>query len=46
MEIIPGFTTIATPGHTPGQTSFVVASGSAKVFVQSDVTNIAHLFSL
>jgi glyoxylase-like metal-dependent hydrolase (beta-lactamase superfamily II) len=43
-EIIPGFTTIATPGHTPGHTSFVVASGSAKVFLQSDVTNIPHLF--
>jgi glyoxylase-like metal-dependent hydrolase (beta-lactamase superfamily II) len=43
-EIIPGFTTIATPGHTPGHTSFVVASGSAKIFVQSDVTNIPHLF--
>ncbi|MGO9849827.1 MAG: MBL fold metallo-hydrolase [Methylocella sp.] len=43
-EIIPGVTTIATPGHTPGHTSFVVASGSAKVLVQSDVTNIPHLF--
>ncbi len=43
-EIVPGFTTIATPGHTPGHTSFVVASGSAKVFLQSDVTNIPHLF--
>jgi glyoxylase-like metal-dependent hydrolase (beta-lactamase superfamily II) len=43
-EIIPGITTIATPGHTPGHTSFVVASGSAKVLVQSDVTNIPHLF--
>jgi glyoxylase-like metal-dependent hydrolase (beta-lactamase superfamily II) len=43
-EIIPGITTIATPGHTPGHTSFIVASGSAKVLVQSDVTNIPHLF--
>lgn len=43
-EIIPGVTTIATPGHTPGHTSFVVASGSAKLLVQSDVTNIPHLF--
>jgi glyoxylase-like metal-dependent hydrolase (beta-lactamase superfamily II) len=43
-EIIPGITTIATPGHTPGHTSFVVASGSAKLIVQSDVTNIPHLF--
>ncbi len=43
-EIVTGITTMATPGHTPGHTSFVVASGSAKVFVQSDVTNIPHLF--
>jgi glyoxylase-like metal-dependent hydrolase (beta-lactamase superfamily II) len=43
-EIIPGITTLATPGHTPGHTSFVVASGSAKLLVQSDVTNIPHLF--
>jgi glyoxylase-like metal-dependent hydrolase (beta-lactamase superfamily II) len=43
-ELVPGITTIATPGHTPGHTSFVVASGSAKLFVQSDVTNIPHLF--
>ena len=32
------------PGHPPSHTSFVVASGSAKIFVQSDVTNIPHLF--
>jgi glyoxylase-like metal-dependent hydrolase (beta-lactamase superfamily II) len=43
-EIVPGITTVATPGHTPGHTSFVVASGSAKILVQSDVTNIPHLF--
>jgi glyoxylase-like metal-dependent hydrolase (beta-lactamase superfamily II) len=43
-EIIPGITSLATPGHTPGHTSFVVASGSAKLIVQSDVTNIPHLF--
>jgi glyoxylase-like metal-dependent hydrolase (beta-lactamase superfamily II) len=43
-EIVTGISTIATPGHTPGHISFVVASGSAKVLVQSDVTNIPHLF--
>ena len=43
-EIVPGITSVATPGHTPGHTSFVVASGSAKILVQSDVTNIPHLF--
>ena len=43
-EIVPGITSVATPGHTPGHTSFVLASGSAKILVQSDVTNIPHLF--
>ncbi len=43
-EIITGITTMATPGHTPGHTSFVIASGSAKLLVQSDVTNIPQLF--
>ncbi len=43
-EVITGITAIATPGHTPGHTSFVVASGAGKVLVQSDVTNIPHLF--
>jgi len=43
-ELAPGVTSIGTPGHTPGHTSFVIASGSAKVLVQSDVTNIPELF--
>lgn len=43
-ELVTGITTIATPGHTPGHMSFAVASGTAKVLVSSDVTNIPHLF--
>jgi glyoxylase-like metal-dependent hydrolase (beta-lactamase superfamily II) len=43
-EVAPGITSIATPGHTPGHTSFAVASGSARILVQSDVTNIPQLF--
>ena len=43
-EIAPGITAIGTPGHTPGHTSFVLASGSSKVLIQSDVTNIPELF--
>jgi glyoxylase-like metal-dependent hydrolase (beta-lactamase superfamily II) len=43
-EVAPGITSVATPGHTPGHTSFVVASGSARVLVQSDVTNIPQFF--
>ena len=37
-EVAPGITAIDTNGHTPGHTSFVVASGSGKVLVQADVT--------
>ena len=44
QEVVPGITSVATPGHTPGHTSFVIASGSDTVLVQSDVTNIPHLF--
>jgi glyoxylase-like metal-dependent hydrolase (beta-lactamase superfamily II) len=37
-EIVAGITSVATPGHTPGHTSHIVASGDAKVLVQADVT--------
>jgi glyoxylase-like metal-dependent hydrolase (beta-lactamase superfamily II) len=43
-EVAPGITAIATPGHTPGHTSFAVASGNSKVLIQSDVTNIPEFF--
>lgn len=43
-EVAPGITAIATPGHTPGHTSFVVASGASHMLIQSDVTNIPELF--
>ena len=43
-EVASGITALATPGHTPGHTSFAVASGSSKVLIQSDVTNIPELF--
>src|SRR5436190_8895320 len=43
-EIAPGITSVATPGHTPGHPSYVIASGSDLVFVFSDVTNRPELF--
>jgi glyoxylase-like metal-dependent hydrolase (beta-lactamase superfamily II) len=43
-EVAPGITSIATPGHTPGHTSFAVQSGTSKILIQSDVTNIPELF--
>ena len=44
-EVAPGITSVATYGHTPGHMSFVVASGSSKVYVQADVTNHPALFA-
>jgi glyoxylase-like metal-dependent hydrolase (beta-lactamase superfamily II) len=37
-DVAPGIGTIATPGHTPGHTSFVLTSGPARMVVQADVT--------
>jgi glyoxylase-like metal-dependent hydrolase (beta-lactamase superfamily II) len=44
-EIAPGITAVSTPGHSWAHTSFVVASGNQKVFVQSDVTHVPYLFA-
>jgi glyoxylase-like metal-dependent hydrolase (beta-lactamase superfamily II) len=44
-EVAPGLTAVGTPGHSPGHTSYVLASGSGRVFVQSDVTNVPVLFA-
>jgi glyoxylase-like metal-dependent hydrolase (beta-lactamase superfamily II) len=44
-EVVPGITAVGTPGHTPGHTSHVVASGTSKVFVQADVTHVPYLFA-
>lgn len=43
-EVAPGLLAVDTNGHTPGHTSFVLSSGSDKVFIQSDVTNHPALF--
>jgi glyoxylase-like metal-dependent hydrolase (beta-lactamase superfamily II) len=43
-EVLPGVVAVGTPGHSPGHTSFVVSSGSSKVFVQSDLTHVPYLF--
>ncbi len=44
-EVAPGITAIDTHGHSPGHTSFVVASGAGKVMIQADATaGFAPLF--
>jgi glyoxylase-like metal-dependent hydrolase (beta-lactamase superfamily II) len=44
-EVAPGLLAVETVGHTPGHTSYVLSSGSGKVFIQSDVTNNPCLFA-
>jgi glyoxylase-like metal-dependent hydrolase (beta-lactamase superfamily II) len=44
-EIVPGVTALGTPGHSIGHTSFIVASGGKKLFVQSDVCNNVAVFA-
>ena len=43
-EVAPGVRAIATPGHTIGHTSFLVASGGQQLFIQGDVTGVHQLF--
>ncbi len=44
QEVIPGVTAVGTPGHSPGHTSHIVASGASKVYVQGDLTHAPFLF--
>ncbi|MBY3248128.1 MBL fold metallo-hydrolase [Rhizobium laguerreae] len=46
-EIVPGLTTIAAPGHTPGMATFLVHSGNDQLLLTADlayhpVVNIDH----
>ncbi|RJF76212.1 MBL fold metallo-hydrolase [Rhodopseudomonas palustris] len=43
-DVAPGLLAVEATGHTPGHTSFVLSSGTDKVFIQSDVTNHPALF--
>ncbi len=43
-EVAPGITSVETAGHTPGHSSFVIASGSGRLFFQGDVSNVPDLF--
>ena len=44
-DVAPGIKSVATYGHTPGHTSYVVDSGGKTVYVQADVTNHPALFA-
>ena len=43
-EVVPGIRAMATPGHTPGHTSFVIASGDKQLIVQGDVATVPYFF--
>jgi glyoxylase-like metal-dependent hydrolase (beta-lactamase superfamily II) len=43
-EVAPGLLAVESIGHTPGHTSYILSSGSDKLFIQSDVTNHPALF--
>jgi glyoxylase-like metal-dependent hydrolase (beta-lactamase superfamily II) len=43
-EVVPGLTSIAAPGHTPGHTAYMLSSGAGKLMIMSDVTNHPALF--
>ncbi|PQO24210.1 MBL fold metallo-hydrolase [Rhodobacteraceae bacterium WD3A24] len=45
QEIAPGLFAVATPGHTPGHTSFRLESDGDALFILSDVTNNPALFA-
>lgn len=43
-EVMPGIKSIATHGHTPGHTSYVVENDGERVLILGDVTNRPELF--
>lgn len=43
-EIVPGLTSVAAPGHTPGHTAYMLSSGQGKLMIMSDITNHPALF--
>ena len=42
-DVMPGIRSVATPGHTPGHTSYLVTSGNAQLMVLGDVANMPAL---
>lgn len=43
-EIVPGLTSIAAYGHSPGHTAFMLSSGSGRLLILSDTANHPALF--
>jgi len=43
-DMAPGIMSVFTPGHTPGHTSYIVASGNQSIMALGDITNNPWLF--
>ncbi len=43
-EVAPGITAVDSRGHTPGHSSFVIASEAGRLFFQGDVSIVPDLF--
>jgi glyoxylase-like metal-dependent hydrolase (beta-lactamase superfamily II) len=39
-EVFPGVTTVPLPGHTPGHTGFMIASGNASLLIWGDIVHV------
>ena len=44
-EVISGIIAVGAPGHSPGHTNHIIASGTSKVYVQADLTHAPFLFA-
>ena len=45
QEVVPGITSVAAYGHTPGHTLFVAQSRGEKFAYVADITNVPQLFA-
>jgi glyoxylase-like metal-dependent hydrolase (beta-lactamase superfamily II) len=41
IELVPGVSAVATPGHTPGHTSYMVESAGQKMMLVGDLVHVA-----
>src|SRR5690606_34766355 len=42
-EVFPGITAYPIPGHTPGHTAYIIASGADAVMVWGDTVHVPHI---
>jgi glyoxylase-like metal-dependent hydrolase (beta-lactamase superfamily II) len=42
-EVFPGVTAVPLPGHTPGHTGFMIASGNASLLIWGDIVHVQEL---